>query len=226
MDIPPGSNVRYLDLVGSPLRSTLAVNPSGSCSKLLQPPSGTCPTSPSWANISVYLSVEWPNIPWWHGCSWHWHDSKGDNKVENKLEGLVDLGILLCPFWHYCTWLDFKQFGNPSLLGPYQFLKWCNLSISHFPPLSHEKSHFSVKFCTPEEAQKFERSAFGLSLILAWILDSGCPEFVDFWVITNIFEAGLLRSLFYYQFTPRRWRIKTDPSSIWFRRCMMRVRCY
>ena len=46
VDIPPRSKVRYPDLVGSPVQSTLTVTTSGYFSKCPPPPYGTCPTSP------------------------------------------------------------------------------------------------------------------------------------------------------------------------------------
>ena len=45
-EIPPGSKVRYPDVVVSPLRATLVVPPSGSCPKFPPPPYGTFLTSP------------------------------------------------------------------------------------------------------------------------------------------------------------------------------------
>ena len=57
MDIPYGSKVRYSDLVGSLLRATLTVPPSGYCLKFSPPPSGTCLFSPSRKTLDVTLSV-------------------------------------------------------------------------------------------------------------------------------------------------------------------------
>ena len=80
VDTPNGLNLRYPNLVGSLLRSTLAVPPSVSCSKFPPPPSEMCPTSPSQSTIAVTLSVVWPTITWRHGRIWHCFEAKGDKK--------------------------------------------------------------------------------------------------------------------------------------------------
>ena len=48
----------------------------------------------SWNN-SVTLSVEWPTLPCQCGCSLHWNEAKGNNKVGIKLYGLVVLGVFV-----------------------------------------------------------------------------------------------------------------------------------
>ena len=55
VDIPPGSKVRYPDLVVPPLQAILAVPTSGSCSKFSPSPYETCPTSTSLATLAMAL---------------------------------------------------------------------------------------------------------------------------------------------------------------------------
>ena len=55
LDGPPGSKVRYPDLVRSTSRATLAVLTSGYCLKFQSPPSGTRPTSPSRSTLDVTI---------------------------------------------------------------------------------------------------------------------------------------------------------------------------
>ena len=55
MDIPPGSKVRYPDLVGYPSLAIITVPPSGYFPKFLPPPYGECLTSPLQATLVVTL---------------------------------------------------------------------------------------------------------------------------------------------------------------------------
>ena len=57
LDIPLGSKVWYPELVGYPLRSTLAVPPSVYCSNVPPPPSGKFPTSSFQSTFDVTLSL-------------------------------------------------------------------------------------------------------------------------------------------------------------------------
>ena len=95
LEIPHGSNVWYSDLVRSPLRATLVVPPSVSSLKFLPPPSWMCLNYPSRSTFAVTLSWGHPTLPWWHGLSCHWRKSKGNNKVDNELEGLVGLVVFV-----------------------------------------------------------------------------------------------------------------------------------
>ena len=95
MDIPPGSNVRYPDLVASSLQAPLAVTPSGYYPKLPAPPSGAWRASPLQATFSVTFYGVRPSFYLWRDCSCPSHEAKGNNKVELKLEVLVDLGVFL-----------------------------------------------------------------------------------------------------------------------------------
>ena len=93
VEIPPGSKVRYPDLVVPSLRATLVVPTLGSCPKFPPPSYVTYLTSPSRATLAINLSLVWPTIPFWSGISWHLYKTKGNNKVEIKLEGLVVLDV-------------------------------------------------------------------------------------------------------------------------------------
>ena len=95
VNIPPGSKVRYPDLVGSPLSVTIVVNTLGYRPKFPPPTSGNCLTSPSWSTLDDNLYGALTTIPWRRGCSWHCHEAKGDKKVEIKLEILVGLGVFV-----------------------------------------------------------------------------------------------------------------------------------
>ena len=59
-------------------------------------------------------------------------------------------------------------------------------------PLHEREKKNSVKISPTEEAWIFERSGLGHSLIIVWILKTGCLSSVDFRVILNILEVGLL----------------------------------
>ena len=107
--IPPDSNLRYPDLVDSSSWTTFVVPPSGSCPKFLTLSSWSCLTSPSRSNFATTFSGVWPTLPWQHCHSWHCREAKGDNKVEIKLESLVELGFLKCPPSHHSMWLDFQM---------------------------------------------------------------------------------------------------------------------
>ena len=78
---PPGSKVRYPDLVGSPLRTILAVHPSESGLIFPSLPSGACPNYPFQAKLDMTFSGLSPIIHRWCGCSWQYRKAKGDNKV-------------------------------------------------------------------------------------------------------------------------------------------------
>ena len=95
VEIPRVSKVRYPDLVVTPSWATHAIPTSGSCSKFSPHPLGTCITSPSRAMISSTLSGGLPNLSQQRGHIFQRCDEKGNNKVENKLEGLVGLGIFV-----------------------------------------------------------------------------------------------------------------------------------
>ena len=79
--IPPGSKVRYPDLVVSTFQVTRVVTHSGSSSMFLSPPSGTCPISLSQSTISMSVYFLLPTLPGNSWCSWNFHDYKGDNKL-------------------------------------------------------------------------------------------------------------------------------------------------
>ena len=93
--IPPGSKWGTLTRWYLTLRSTLALPTLGSCSKFPSRPSGTCLNSPLRAMLAATLSVGWPTIPRRHGRSLKCREVKGNKKEENKLEGLVGLGIFV-----------------------------------------------------------------------------------------------------------------------------------
>ena len=76
VDIPPGSKVRYPELVVFFSWSTLAVPTSGSCPKFPPPPSGTCLTSPYWATLAATIYGGWHTLPWRHERSWNWFEEK------------------------------------------------------------------------------------------------------------------------------------------------------
>ena len=89
--IPYGSKVSQCDLLVSPSWYTLA------------PPSGMCLTSSSQTTLSETLYGGWPTLPRRRGRNWHCRKAKGDNKVENKLEFLVGLGVSVASIlslWH------------------------------------------------------------------------------------------------------------------------------
>ena len=103
MEIPTGSKVRYPDLVGSPSQATLLVPTSWFCPNFPPPPSILWLTSTSLSMLADTLSGGWPALPWRRGCSCNCHEAKGDNKVDNKLEVLVGLGIFVAStpsLWH------------------------------------------------------------------------------------------------------------------------------
>ena len=57
VEIPPGSKVRYLDLVVFPLQVTLVVTPSGSFSMFPSPLYGTCHISLLRSMLDISLCV-------------------------------------------------------------------------------------------------------------------------------------------------------------------------
>ena len=149
MDVPPGSKLRHPELLGYNLQATLAVPPSGSCTKFPPPPYGKCLTSPSQSTLDVTLSEGWPNIPWQRGRSWNCRKTKGDNKVDNKLEGLVGLGVFLVhPLIMECDRI-LKWFGKSSLVGPYQSSGWLLLSIYQFRFLCAADHHKLQRIFAP-----------------------------------------------------------------------------
>ena len=78
LGIPPGSKVRYPDLVGSTLQATAVVPPSGSCPNFT---SRTCLKYTLQSTLAVTLSRAWPTLPRRHGHFWNLIESKGDNRV-------------------------------------------------------------------------------------------------------------------------------------------------
>ena len=102
--ILPGSKVRYPNVVVSPLQSTLVVSPAGSCAKFSPYFSVTCPNYSLLSTLDVPLSVAGPNVPWWTGCIQLCRKAKGNNEVEIKVEGLVEVVIFVifsCCYWFF-----------------------------------------------------------------------------------------------------------------------------
>ena len=209
----------------SSLRTTRVVTPSGYCTNFLPPPSGKFSTSPLQATISVTLSGAWPTIPWrsWSSCLYR--EAKSNNKVEIKLKVLVGLGIFLCLPWHFFMFWGYQtvQWDLPcGALSIFEMVFPFHLLI--FLPLCHKASQTSVKLFFPEEARRFDQSGLGISLILVWVLKSGCLAFIDCRVILDILESGFLLCQFYYRSPPLRCSIQTDQFSIYIRRCMMIIK--
>ena len=138
MNITPGSKLRYPDLVVSHFRATLAVHSLVSCPKFPPPTSGTCLTSPLRVILASTLYGGWPTLFWKLGRSWNFCKSKGNNKVENKLEGLVGLvlfvvftlssspviwflnGLVTPPSWDPINFMDDDSFLSPSFSSSVQ----------------------------------------------------------------------------------------------------------
>ena len=112
-------------------------------------------------------------------------------------------------------------------MGPYHYFE--TIIPFHPPillPLWHIASYTSAKLLPLDEAHPFELYALVPFLIIYWILESGCLEFVDCWVILNILESVFLWSPFHDRYIPWRCSIQLDTSSIWVGRCMSRVGWY
>ena len=82
---PYDSKVRYPDLVGSLLRATIVVPPSGFFPNFTPPPSWTFLTFTSQARLAATISGAWTTLPRRRGRSWHCNEAKYDKKVETKL---------------------------------------------------------------------------------------------------------------------------------------------
>ena len=115
MEISPGSNLRYPDLVGYPSLSTLALPPSGCCPKFPPPNSDTCLTYPSRSTLDVTLSGRLPTISRRRGRSSNFREAKGNNKVYNELELLVVLGVF---FWSNLSLCHVIIFSNSLVTLP------------------------------------------------------------------------------------------------------------
>ena len=149
--IPPGSKLIYSELVVSLLRGTLAVPPSKSCPKFPPPLSGKFLTYPSRATLSVTLSCECPTLNRQYEISWPCLKAKGDNNVENKLEGLVGLIIFIMSTLSLLHVIEFSNFllTSPSwdlinFLNDYSFLSCIFLLCA----MKHHRLQWS--FALPE----------------------------------------------------------------------------
>ena len=81
---------------------------------------------------------------------------------------------------------------TPPLWDLNNFLNYGSFSYPNFASSARKRIKNSVKIPPTEEAWIFERSGLGHSLIIVWILKPGCLSSVDFRVILNILEVGLL----------------------------------
>ena len=125
-------HLKYPNLVVSPFQDTCTVPTSVFCPKFLPPSSGTCLTSPSQSMLVKTIFGGWPTFPQRRGRSWKCREAKCDNKLENKLEGLVGLGVLFLftlsashkiwfldglvtpPLWDLINFLDDDSFQSPN----------------------------------------------------------------------------------------------------------------
>ena len=133
VDIPPGSKVRYPDLVVSPSRATLVVPPSGYYTKFLPPPSGTCLTYLLRAVVAANISLGGDQLLLSGGGAVDtstWPKEIRKHKINQMAWWAWE--FLLCLPYRYRMWMDFEWFSNPFLVGYYLFYKWKFLSISQF----------------------------------------------------------------------------------------------
>ena len=199
VDIPPGSKLRYPELVGSPSWATLAVPPWWFCPNFTPPPSGVCLTSPSWATLDANIYGAWPTLPWQCGCSWNCHETKCDKIIEIKLEGLVGLGIVsVCILSSLYVILFSNGLLNPSSWDLINVPDDDSFLLPNFDSYEQrKKSQTSVNISLHEEDRQFERSALGPSSIIFCNDKPGCLPSLDCWLICNILEAGFLWSPFH-----------------------------
>ena len=96
--------------------------------------------------------------------------------------------------------LEILAFLQYLLIGtPWNFERYGPFWLLIFLPLRKGSSQTSVKLWPHEEAQRFEWSALIPSSIMAWNVELGRLEFLDYQVIWDILEAGFFLSRFPYQ---------------------------